>query len=206
LSNTGFEQIVVLENQLNIVNWKVDQHTGDLGRLGSDQLGNEFVEDGSNLVLVVRVVGNNSWEDDIGCHDKLLVDGQLLLRSCLLLNLLVHLLHLRHLLLCGRLLLHHWVLLLHSIWLLLVHHAGSLTSSLSLILSVVTSSLLLVITWATWTSVLVVVWSSVLVVWSLAHGSLRLLLLHEHWHALDEKLEVVLELFLVSKICPFCTL
>lgn len=51
--------------------------------------------------------------------------------------------------------------------------------------------------WSSWAT-----WSSVLVVGSLSHGSLWLLLLHEHWHALDEKLEVVLELFLVGKVGP----
>ena len=198
LSDTGLEEIVVLEDELNVVNWKVDKHTSDLGCLRSDHLSDKFVEDSSDLVLVVRVVGDDGWEDVGAGHDELLVNGECLLWDSLLLDLLVHLLHLLHLLLGGWLLLHHWSWASHAAhWCALVHHAWSL-SSLSLLLvlvSVVVSSLSLVrSSWATW--------SSVLVVWSLAHGSLWLLLLHEHWHALDEKLEVVLELFLVSKVGP----
>lgn len=196
MSNTGLEEIVVLENELNVVNWEIDEHTGDLGCLWSDQLCDEFVEDSSDLVLVVRVVGDDGREDVGAGHDELLVDGKCLLWGSLLLDLLVHLLHLLHLLLGGWLLLwlHHWLSSHASHWGtgVLVHHAWSL-SSLSLV-SVVVSSLLVRSTWATW--------SSVLEVLSLSHWSLWLLLLHEHWHALDEKFEVVLELFLVGEVGP----
>lgn len=193
LSNTGLEQIVVLQNQLNVVDWQVNEHTGDLGCFLTDQLGNEFVEHGSNLVLVVRVIWDDSRKDDVSGHHVLLVDGQCLLGNGLLLNLVIHLLHL-HVLLLSRLSLHHHVLWLHSahlLWLLLEHTVRSLV--LPLVLSIVVP-------------LLESAWSSVLHV-SLSHWtSGSVLLLHQHWHAFDEELEVVLEFFLVGKVCPFSTL
>lgn len=113
LANTSLEQIVVLHDELNVVNWKVDKHTSDLGSFLTDQLINEFIEDCTNLVLVVRVLRNDSWENLVSSNDVLLVNGQLLLLNLLLLlDLLLLLLHLDHLLLCRRLL--HAHLVLHS--------------------------------------------------------------------------------------------
>jgi len=101
LSDTGLEEIVVLEDELNVVNWEVDKHTSDLGCLWSNQLSDKFVEDGSDLVLVVRVVYDDSGEDDVGGHDELLVKSEALtlsLRGGLLLcHVSVHLGHLVHL-------------------------------------------------------------------------------------------------------------
>ena len=100
MSDTGLEEIVVLEDELNVVNWEVDKHTSDLGCLWSDQLSDEFVEDSSDLVLVVRVVGDDGGEDDSGGHDELLVKREalaLVLWCGLLLHVSVHLGHLLHL-------------------------------------------------------------------------------------------------------------
>jgi len=105
LANTRLEQIVVLHNELNVVNWQVDEHARDLGSFRANQLINEFVEHGTNLILVVRVLWNNSWEDRIGGHDVLLINGQLLSHLLLLLLLLcLNLLHLNNLLLASWLL------------------------------------------------------------------------------------------------------
>jgi len=213
LANTSLEQIVVLHDELNVVNWQVNEHSRDLGSFLADQLVDEFVEDGTNLILVVRVLWNDSWKDSVGSHDVLLVECQLLslhLLLLLLLLLLLDLLHLNNLLLGGRLLrlllllVGHLLLLLHVLLItalevhLLSHHA---TSLLMLVLSVLTlvvltSSLGSVTLW-------LILEVSVL---TLATRSYWSLLLHKERHALDEKLEVVLELFLVSKISPLCTL
>jgi len=212
LANTSLEQIVVLHDELNVVNWQVNEHSRDLGSFLADQLVDEFVEDGTNLILVVRVLWNDSWKDSVGSHDVLLVECQLLslhLLLLLLLLLLLDLLHLNNLLLGGRLLrllllVGHLLLLLHVLLItalevhLLSHHAASLLMLVLSILSLVvlTSSLGPVTLW-------LILEVSVL---ALATRSYWSLLLHKERHALDEKLEVVLELFLVSKISPLCTL
>ena len=80
---------------------------------------------------------------------------------------------------------------------LLSHHAASLLMLvLSVLLVVLASSLGSVTLW-------LILEVSVLALATWSHWSL---LLHKERHALDEKLEVVLELFLVSKISPLCTL
>ena len=76
LLNTGLEQIVVLHNELNVVNWQVNEHSSDLWCFWSDQLVNEFVEHGTNLIFVVRVLFNDSWENLVGGHDVPLVSCQ----------------------------------------------------------------------------------------------------------------------------------
>jgi len=201
LTNTSLEQIVVLHDELNVVNWKVNKHTSDLWSFLADQLINEFVEDCTNLILVVRVLWNDSWEDLVGSHDVPLVDSQLLLLNLMLLclNLLLDLLLCDHLLLRGRLLhvhlgLHSHLLMLHT-W--LSHHV---TVLLMLVLSIPLPSGSITLT--TWlilsTSVMDALWSSS---WSSSS-----LLLHQEWHTLDEKLQVILEFFLVSKVSPLGTL
>ena len=76
LANTSFEQIVVLHDELNVVNWQVNEHSSDLWCFWSDQLVNEFVEHGTNLIFVVRVLFNDSWENLVGGHDVPLVSCQ----------------------------------------------------------------------------------------------------------------------------------
>jgi len=218
LANTSLEQIVVLHDELNVVNWQVNKHSRDLGSFLADQLVNEFVENGANLVFVVGVLCNDSWEDGVGSHDVLLVNGQLLSLlllslDLLLLLLLLDLLHLNHLLLAAWLLL---LLRLCTTWHLLhvlelttlvvelhlssAHHGVSVLV-LVLVLSIAFRVASLV---TSVTSLLVLLEVSVLAgATGLSHGSL---LLHQERHALNEKLEIVLELFLVSKISPLCTL
>ena len=98
MSYTGLEEVVVLKNQLNVVDWQVNEHTGDFWRSWADQLGDKLVEHGTDLLLVVGVLRDDSWLDHIGGHHVPLVNGQLLRSLSLLSNLLVHLLHLGHLL------------------------------------------------------------------------------------------------------------
>jgi len=102
LANTSFEQIVVLHDELDVVNRKINEHTSNLWSLLTDQLVDELIEHGTDLILVVRVLWNDSWEDLVGSHDVPLVNGQLLLLNLsllLLLHLLLLLLHGDHLLL-----------------------------------------------------------------------------------------------------------
>jgi len=98
LIDTGLEKDPVLHHSLDVLKWQVDQHTSDLWSLfwGKDLL-DEFEEDGTGLVLVVRVLGNHGWEDLVALGDELLVDAHLLLHLHLLLLLHLHLLLLLHL-------------------------------------------------------------------------------------------------------------
>lgn len=193
MSDTGLEQIVVLEDELDVVDGQVNEHTGDFRGLWPDQLSDKLIEDGTDLVLVVGVLRNDSWQNHVGSHDKLLVEGQrrLLLNLWLILNLVVHRLDVM------QLMLRRWLLLLHHVWL---PHASHLSTILVL------------------TVPAVLVWSSVLRIsrtsrTSLSHVSswtthmpLWLLLFHEHWHAFNQELEVVLKFFLVSKVSPLSAL
>ena len=43
LADTSLEEIVVLHDKLNVRNWKVDEHTSDLGSLWTDKLVDELV-------------------------------------------------------------------------------------------------------------------------------------------------------------------
>jgi len=202
LTNTSLEQIVVLHDELNVVDWKVNEHTSDLWSFLADQLINEFVEDCTNLILVVRVLRNDSWENLVGSHDVPLVDSQLLLLNLRLLslNLLLNLLLCDHLLLRGRLLHVHLVLHSHLLMLLhtwLSHHVSSLLILVLIPLSSLSCSML------TWLFESTHVWVAL---WSSSSWSSSSLLLHQEWHTLDEKLQVILEFFLVGKVSPLCTL
>ena len=73
LVNTKLEQTVVLQDELNIRDWKVDEHTSYLRSFGADQLSHKFVDDCTDLILVVRVLRNDSWEDLLSSQDVLLV-------------------------------------------------------------------------------------------------------------------------------------
>ena len=205
LANTSFEQIVVLHNQLDIINGEIDEHARDLGSLLSNQLIDELVKYSTDLVLVIRVLRDNGWENLVGGHDVSLVDGQLLLLYLLRLpNLFLLLLNCNHLLLGGRLLLRHSHLVLHSH--LLMGHARSTHHAILLLVLSVLVSLSLVSTSicarTTWSFPLSAhIWRALL-----SHSGPTSLLLHQEWHALDEKLEVVLEFFLVSKVGPLSTL
>lgn len=138
LANTSLEQIVILHDELNIVNWQIDEHTSNLGSFRADNLVNVFVENGTNLILVVRVLWNNSWEDRIGGHDVPLINRQrlssilhwLLSHLSHLLLLLLKLLHLHHL--CLAVLVH--LLTTHLLAIHLVWHSH-LLSVLSLVLT-----------------------------------------------------------------------
>ena len=75
LADSSLEQIVVLQYELYIIYGQVDKHSGNLGRLRADQLADKLIEDGSNLILVIGVFWNDSWQNLIGCHHILLIDS-----------------------------------------------------------------------------------------------------------------------------------
>ena len=132
LVDTGLEEVVVLHDQLDVGDWQIDEHTSDLGSLWSDELVDELVQDGSDLVLVVGVLGDDGRQDLVAGHDESLVHGQLLLDLLLLLaQLLLLLLHGLHLSLVR----HHVHVLLHGtaelVLHLVAHHASSALASAS---------------------------------------------------------------------------
>ena len=161
-----------------------------------------FVKHGTDLVLVVGVLGDNGVEDLLASNQVTLLDA-----------------HLRHLLLLGHLLL----LLLHLRVLLLLLHGGTVhllhgsthrgavhvthrrSAGLSAHLVVVGTVVGAHASGATLRLATLVTLSLAAVrATSTTHGAL--LLLHEVWHGLEEHLEVELELFLVGEVCPLGTL
>ena len=132
LVDAGLEEVVVLHDQLDVGDWQIDEHTSDLRGLWSDELVDELVQDGSDLVLVVGVLGDDGRQDLVAGHDESLVHGQLLLDLLLLLaQLLLLLLHGLHLSLVR----HHVHVLLHGttelVLHLVAHHASSALASAS---------------------------------------------------------------------------
>ena len=111
-----------MHDKLDVLDGEVDEHTSDLGGLGSDDLGDVLVENGTDLVLVVGVLGDDSLDDLVAGHQVALLDAHL--RHLLLLLLLLHHLLLLDLLLSNRVgwgCLH--VHLVHAGWAVVVLHA-----------------------------------------------------------------------------------
>ena len=84
LADTSLEEVIVLHDKLDVSNREIDQHTSDLWSLWSNKLIHKLVENSSYLILVVRVLGDDSREDLVAGHDESLVHGQLLLWDRLL--------------------------------------------------------------------------------------------------------------------------
>ena len=165
-----------------------------------------LVKHGTNLVLVVGVLGDNRGEDLLAGHEVTLLDAHL--RHLLLLLLSGHLL---------RVVLHlHLGVLLHGAGAAhlrsthrrtvhVAHGTAGLSTHLLLVAVLGTvvgahaagATLRLVALVATLTGTAVRAAGT-------THGAL--LLLHEVWHGLEEHLEVELELFLVGEVCPLGTL
>ena len=79
LADTSLEEVIVLHDKLDVSNREIDQHTSDLWSLWSNKLIHKLVENSSYLILVVRVLCDDSRENLVAGHDESLVHGQLLL-------------------------------------------------------------------------------------------------------------------------------
>ena len=75
MADTRLEKIIVLHDELDVCNWEINKHTSDLGSLWSNELVDELVKNSSDLILVVRVFGDNSRENLVAGHDESLVHG-----------------------------------------------------------------------------------------------------------------------------------
>ena len=203
LNDTGVKERPILHDKLDVLNGQIDEHTSDLGGLGSNDLGDVLVKNGTDLVLVVGVLGNNGGDNLMASNQVALLDGHL--GHLLLLDLLL----LGHLLLLHDLLLSHGVLGSHRVHdgagvlltrHLLVHAWGSTVSTghavVVTVLTTVVGAHTLLSGLATLVTTAVISRGTT---WA-THGAL--LLLHEVRHGLKEHLEVELELFLVGKIGP----
>ena len=197
--HASLEQRKILHDQLDVLDRQIDKHASDLGSLGSNQVVDVIVQHCADLILVVRIFCDHSWEDLLTGQQVALLVGHLLL-----LLLLSHSCHLLLLLLL--------LLLLHHLHLLRVvathlaaahaHRRSGLAARLHLVHGV--AAVHLVVAWAvvgadlaaTRLLSLVAAWAT----WMSSHGAL--LLLHEVGHGLEQHLEVELELFLVGQISP----
>jgi len=72
-----YQQVVVLHVRVDLVDWKVDQHTGDLGRLVAGKTLHKGVNDGAHVLLVVGVLLNNRVQDWHGLREVICVNAAL---------------------------------------------------------------------------------------------------------------------------------
>lgn len=113
LLDLHLEVVPVHHVLLDLVDWQLDEHTGDLGSLVvADEALHELVDASTDLLLQVRVVWVKGW-NVLGRGGKVSLLDRVALHH-LLLRLLRHLWHTW--LWC------HWLLALHWHWLLLLLH------------------------------------------------------------------------------------
>ena len=64
LLRTSLEQGKVLHDKPHVLDWQINNHAGDFGRLGNtDKVKNVLVNYVPDLVPVVRILRDHSWED-----------------------------------------------------------------------------------------------------------------------------------------------
>ena len=164
LLNLEFEVVEVTHVSLDLVNWQFNEHTGDLWRLFvTDKLLDELVDGMTNLVLQVRVLRGNGWDESGSLLLVSLSNGHLSWVA-----LVVHhwLLHWHWLLNHTLMSLRHWLLFVwiasldHVVHLLTTHHTW-------LLLRHLLTWVHLLATWTSWVLTNVLSWRSVVVLsWS----------------------------------------
>lgn len=165
---------------LDLVKWQLNEHTGDLWRLFvTNKRLNELVNGVSNLVLQMRVLRRNGWDESGSLLRVSLSNSQLSWVSLVVHHWLLHwhwllnhtLVSLRHWLML-------WTTLDHVLHLLTAHHTWLLLNLLTWVLHLLTWSSWVLAWVLSWRSVVVLSWSSWSVVLSLVHlllGSLIVL-------------------------------
>ena len=66
-----------MHNELDVLDGQVNDHASDLGGPGADETLDKVVEDRANLVLVVRILRHDGFDNGVASHQVLLIDTHL---------------------------------------------------------------------------------------------------------------------------------